>query len=140
MESRKTYGELFTKPSLSQEENNKIIEFERYVEKSKKYAPYLSAFNQEVVQTYVREILFLESLKEEEKNDNIKARIQVGERNQKIISLDDEKRQRVEEQRQKEQNLQLKLDKRAGYMNASILIFVICNLGLFLATFLLMLK
>ncbi len=140
METRKTYGELFTKPTLTPLEETKVTEFESYIKFSKIYGPYISPGNQDIVNTYDREIKFLQGLQDTEKNPNIQERISVGETLMTIIPKDEQKRLENEEQKNKEQALQLKLDKRAGYMNASILIFVICNLGLFLATFLLMLK
>lgn len=140
METRKTYGEWFTKPSLTKEESLKVHEFEQYIEASKKYAPFTSEFNREVVATYEQEIEFLRGLSESEKNANINERIQVGDKLADVVSLEEQRQIKASQEKKKAEALQLKLDRRAGYTNASILIFVICNLGLFLALVLLMLK
>lgn len=140
MESRKTYGELLTKPILTEEEQKKVIEFEEFLTKSKEYAPYLNDFTKEVVRSYEHEINFLNGLLEEQKNDNIKRTIEKGE---KIISMPSKLDQKQKEEARIEEKvltLQKRKEKRAGYTNASILIFIVCNLGLFLAALLLSLK
>lgn len=141
METRKKYGELFTKQSpLTEEEQRSMLEFENFIKNSKKYAPYTSEVNKEIVMNYEHEIAFLESLASENQNENTKRAIAVGKQLRNVESIEDVKiKQEITEQK-KEQELELKLQKRAGYTNASILIFVIFNLGIFLASLLLMLK
>ncbi len=141
METRKKYGELFTKPTPWTEiEQQNVLEFENFIKNSKEYRDYTNEQNKRIVSDYDHEIAFLESLSDEQKNDNIKRTIAVGKNMQQIISIEDEYLKQQFIAQEKEKALELKLQKRAGYTNASILIFIICNLGFFLAFMLLMLQ
>jgi len=141
METRKKYGELFTKPDIwTEEEEKSIHEFESFIRHAKEYSPYINETTEEIISNYDHEIEFLQSLHPDALNENMKRTIKKGQELKNIISFEEQKQRKEEQERQKEERLQLKLQKRAGYTNASILIFVICNLGLFLATILLMLK
>jgi len=140
MESRKTYGELLTKPVLTKEEEKKVIEFEKFITKAKEYAPFTNDFTKEVVQNYEHEIAFLKELKEDQKNENIKRTITNGEKIRTLRSKQEKKQEYLEQKEQEALRLERKKQKMAGYTNASILIFIVCNLGLFLAALLLSIK
>ncbi len=137
MESRKTYGELLTKPDLNEEEQEKILEFEKFITNAKKYEPYTNDYTKNIIRSYEHEIEFLKGLQEHEKNENIKRTIQNGEQITSITSILDQRIQKKEEKEQQIYTLQKRKEKRAGYLNASILIFIVSNFGLFLAAILL---
>jgi len=54
-----------------------------------------------------------------------------------LFANEEEKKKKKEEKEQQIYTLQKRKEKRAGYLNASILIFIVSNLGLFLAAILL---
>ncbi len=140
METRKEYFELLSKPDLTEQEQQKILQFEEFIRTSKEYEPYISPFNQEIVANYEREISFLASLNENETNETSKQAVQRGKEISKIISFEEQKRQKREQEEQLSLKRALYEQKKAGYTNASILLFVVFNLGLFLAAILLYFK
>lgn len=140
MISRKTYGNLINQEKvLKEEEKNKVIEFENYIKDIKRYKEYTpNPFTEEVSNGYDNQIAFLESLKERNVTQN-----DALDRSTKIIPIES----KLEERRKKEElenEYVLKLtrskQKRAGYTNASVIIFVVLNLGFLLAALLLSLK
>ena len=140
MISRKTYGNLINQEEvLKEEEKNKIIEFENYIKDIKRYKEYTPIpFTEEVSNRYDNQIAFLESLKERNVNQN-----DTLNRSTKIIPIES----KLEERRKKEElenenvlRLTRSKQKRAGYTNASVIIFVVLNLGFLIAALLLSLK
>ena len=114
MVSRKTYSNLINQEEvLNEEETNKVIEFDS-------------------------QIAFLESLKERNGNQS-----NALERSSKIISIESKLEERRKKEELKEENI-LKLtrtkQRRAGYTNASVIIFVVLNLGFLIAALLLSIK
>ena len=76
--------------SLTNEEKEKINNFENYILRSKEYAPFLTKENLEIVQNYEKEISFLESLKE--RNQNQQEAIQRSKQLLSTLSLEEQKR------------------------------------------------
>lgn len=140
MVSRKTYSNLINQENvLNEEENNKIIEFENYIKDIKRYKEYTDTpFTEEVSNGYDSQIAFLEGLKERNGNQN-----DALGRSTKIIPIESKLEERRKKEELKEENI-LKLtrtkQRRAGYTNASVIIFVVLNLGLLIAALLLSIK
>ena len=140
METRDTYKNIVTKEILTEEEKKLLDERKDYIKNACEYIEYMPHTAQEYVEDYKREITFLASLKEEEKNETIKTEIQKA---QEIFSTPSKLKQ---EEHNINNNLILAKkredarQRHAGYTNATILIFLVANLGLFLATLLLLTK
>lgn len=140
MVSRKTYKNLINQEEvLSEEETNKVIEFEDYIKDIKRYKEYTATpFTEEVSNGYDSQIAFLESLKEINANQS-----DALERSPKIISIESKLEERRKKEALKEENI-LKLtrtkQRRAGYTNASVIIFIVLNLGFLIAALLLSIK
>ena len=140
MVSRKTYSNLINQEEvLNEEETNKIIEFENYIKDIKRYKEYTATpFTEEVINGYDSQIAFLESLKERNGNQS-----DALERSSKIIPIESKLEERRKKEELKEENI-LNLtrtkQRRAGYTNASVIIFVVLNLGFLIAALLLSIK
>lgn len=140
MISRKTYSNLINQEEvLKEEETNKVIEFENYIKDIKRYKEYTpNPFTEEVNNGYDNQIAFLESLKERNATQN-----DALDRSTKIIPIESKLEERRKKEELENENV-LKLtrskQKRAGYTNASVIIFVVLNLGFLLAALLLSLK
>ena len=140
MISRKTYSNLINQEEvLKEDETNKVIEFENYIKDIKRYKEYTpNPFAEEVNNGYDNQIAFLESLKERNGNQS-----DALERSTKIIPIESKLEERRKKEELENENV-LKLtrskQKRAGYTNASVIIFVVLNLGFLLAALLLSLK
>ncbi len=130
--SRKKYFELINKPTpLTPEEQKQVEEFENTlisIQENKEYAPD-PAFR--ISQTYKEQIDFLNNVKS--LNPNQQGAL---DRSASILELSSRKEQKKEQG----QRLVLKQEKqyqRAGYMNATILIFVVFNFAFLIAALLL---
>lgn len=140
MISRKTYSNLINQEEvLKEDETNKVIEFENYIKDIKRYKEYTpNPFAEEVNNGYDNQIAFLESLKERNATQN-----DALDRSTKIIPIESKLEERRKKEELENENV-LKLtrskQKRAGYTNASVIIFVVLNLGFLLAALLLSLK
>ncbi len=140
METRAVYKKLVTKEVLTEEEKALLEKRKEYIKEAVEYLEFLPEAAQEYVDDYKRETLFLDSLRDEEKNETIRKNIMDA----KTILDKPSKLQREEMKRDKEQVLirkrEMQRERQAGYMNATIIIFLVANLGLFLATLLLFIK
>ena len=119
MLTREEYAaNLNKKQPLSELEKEQLKETNQFIKNAHYYEKYTSNITQEIIHDYGREIAFLNYLKDT--NPNSLSR---------------------EEQRARADELALKLTQKknthAGYMNATIVIFVVLNLGFFLAALLL---
>lgn len=117
--------------SLTNEEKEKINNFENYILRSKEYAPFLTKENLEIVQNYEKEISFLESLKE--RNQNQQEAIQRSKQLLSTLSLEEQNQKKQKEWQKREFQIQNKQQTSAGYLNATILIYITINLGLMIA-------
>lgn len=136
MQTRNEYQNAINSPNKVDLEP--VLKMEDYIKRSKEYEPFISPLNKDIVETYDREIAFLETLQEKNRNQE-----EALERSKKItntISFDDKKRMLEEQERINKEVLSLKREKRAGYTNAVALLFVVFNLGLFFASLLLIIK
>lgn len=115
-----------------------IKEYEYYITDSIKYKPYLSDANINELDKYNDMMKVISE--EPNPNENTKHAIEAYNENSKRISLQDMK---AKKEREKENQLVLKKnlhDGTNGFANALAIIFVVANLGLFLAFLLLMTK
>ena len=79
METRKKYGELFTKPDIwTEEEERSIHEFESFIRHAKEYSPYINETTEEIISNYDHEIEFLQSLHPDALIENMKRTIKKG--------------------------------------------------------------
>lgn len=130
--SKTEYKNLINKQqALTEEEKQKVTHFENYILRSKQQEPYITEENLEIVHNYEKEISFLESLKE--RNQNQTEAIKRSEKIIPIISYEVQKQQLQEEQQRKETMAKKKQQTNAGYLNATILIYITINLGLMIA-------
>lgn len=137
MLTREEYAaNLNKKQPLSELEKKQLKETNQFIKNAHYYEKYTSNITQEIVHDYGREIAFLNYLKDTNPNsltsDQQEAWQQGNEAFQTLSR---------EEQRARADELALKLTQKknthAGYMNATIVIFVVLNLGFFLAALLL---
>lgn len=140
MLTREEYStNLRKKQPLSEPEKAALKETNQFIQQAKLYEKYTSNITQEIVNDYGREIAFLNSLKDTNPNsltyDQHEA-LRLG--NEAFQSLS------KEEQRAYESELSLRLTQKknthAGYMNATILIFVVLNFGFLIAALLLIVQ
>lgn len=133
------YYEIIQKesPKTALEEKG-IQDYENYIRMVKRYAPYLNEDALENLTTYQR---FYETAKMlPEISSSLQEGIKRYSNIENTLSVLEEKERKQE---QKEQSLTLektKKAKQAGYANGAALIFVVLNLGLFLAYLLLFLQ
>ena len=113
---------------LTEEEKEKVLHFENYLLRSKKQEPYLSEENLKIVANYEKEMEFLKALKE--KNPNQKEAIDRSQNITSAISIEEEKQIEEEKKYQESINKEQKLQTNAGFLNASVLIYITINLGL----------
>lgn len=129
------YTSLIQKAFLTNIEMQEILDFENFILQIKKYAPYLNLEALELLRNYQNFYLQAFNL------PNLVPTLQDGiKRFQKIdstLSILEEK----EKEKEKEDALllerKLKDEKKAGYTNGVVLLFVVFNLGMFLACLLL---
>ncbi len=133
MESRRTYFDAMEKTNPTEEDKKKVVEFQNYIALFKRYQEYAPFLAQEITDDYHQKIEYFKN-SHESKYDNL---LKQDQELQKIVSM----AQLREEKREKDlvysRKLVQKKEARAGFTNASILIFVVFNLGLFLASLLL---
>ena len=129
------YTSLIQKSFLTENEKQEILDFEKFMLQIKKYAPYVNLEALELFKNY-------QNFYEQAINfPNLIPTLQEGIYRYKninnLLSLIEEKEKRNE----KEENLllerKLKEEKKAGYADGVILLFVVFNLGMFLACLLL---
>lgn len=137
MLTREEYAaNLNKKQPLSELEKEQLKETNEFIKNAKRYEKYTSDLTQEIVNDYGREIAFLNSLKDTNPTS-------LTPEEQETLRLGNEAFQTLsrEEQRAREDELTLRLTQKknthAGYMNATILIFVVLNFGFLIAALLL---
>ena len=135
MPNNDEYYTLIQKDEPNTLEEQEIKNYENYIQRVKRYAPYLNEEALENLTSYQR---FYETAKMLPQIPNsLQEGIKRYEEMEKTLSILDEKN---EKQEKKEQALTLERTKRAkqaGYANGAALLFVVLNLGLFLACLLL---
>ncbi len=136
MISEKKYISLITKSTpLTMEEQKQVQEFEKMLYYGKKYQEEITSpeFTQ-IANNYEHQIEFLSTLTETEKNQNIQNALKDHQQIQNQITNIETKKQQQEEQAMKlERKLQSGFEKRAGFTNASIIIFFVLLLGIILS-------
>ena len=137
MLTREEYGEYLKNPQLESEALKEgFKETNDFVRNAKHYEKYTSSATQNLAQDYGREIAFLNYLNDTNPNSlTTNQQDALQEANEAVQTLS------KEEQRAKEEELSLRLIQKkhtqAGYLNATILIFVVLNFGFFIAALLL---
>ena len=139
MISRKTYGNLINQEEpLDTSAENKLIEAEDFFMNAKTYTGYVPYTAEEASNQYEKQIAFLESLKE--RNVNQEKAVQRGHKIFSIIPKIEERRKKEELEKENVLRLTRSSQKRAGYTNASIIIFIVLNIGFLIAALLLTIK
>ncbi len=140
MESRSTYRRAMENPNPTEEEKRQVLEFQEYLKLKREQNDYAPPISNEIERDYRHEMEYLKSLQEMNPNTHYE---EILKKDQEILNKPSKLEMR-NIQMQKEEELSLKRtlsrEKKAGFTNASILIFVVLNLGLFLATLLLLYK
>ena len=137
MLTRSEMKEAINQPQpLNETEKENVKHQEEFIRNAIYYSKCSPPETQGIVGDYKREIQFLKSLKEmnpESFNINQQEALSRGENVLKTPTKDARKA------REQEQSLRLvrKQERRAGYMNATIIIFVVANFGLLIAALLL---
>lgn len=140
MLTRKEFITLASKIDLKKEELEKIMEYEDVMRSIQTYKDYAGEGSLELLDSYKKQTEFLKNLQELNTNQNMKRSVIVSDNIKSITPILEFNERKKEIQRQEEYRLTLKKEKRSGYANASILIFVVTNLGLFIAALLLMIR
>ena len=141
MISRKTYSNLINQENpLNASEESNVIEAEDFFKNAKKYTGYVPYTAEEASNQYEKQIAFLESLSANDRNENQEKAVQRGDKIFSIIPKIEERRKKEELESENVLKLTRSKQKRAGYTNASVIIFVVLNLGFLLAALLLSLK
>ncbi len=140
MESMNEYKKIMENPLPTQVDKEKLEEFLSYMNQIQAFKEFAPPISQEHYASYEHEMEILNYLNSEQPNPYYEEQLQKFEKIAALPSLEEQKAK--EQQRQEEYTLKLQKskEKHAGFTNASILIFVTINLGLFLASLLLLLK
>lgn len=129
------YSRILQQSSLTEDDLKKLSFYEDYIKRAKYYLPYLNDEANTNVEAFDRFFSNAQVL------PNLSATLQgkIGMYNNEIALI----KNKLEEQYKKEMELVFKKERegaKAGYANALALLFVILNLGLFLAGVLLFLQ
>ena len=133
------YSTILQQNSLTEDDLKKLSFYEDYIKRAKYYLPYLNDEAKTNVEAFDRFFSNAQVL------PNLSATFQgkIGMYNVEIAPVKNKLEEQYEQERQKEMELVLKKERegaKAGYANALALLFVILNLGLFLAGVLLFLQ
>lgn len=131
--TRNDFYSLIQKENRTPEEEKSIERFTEYLEASKRNEENLSDFNCEILHNAIMHTSYLV-----ENNSNSQKVLDINRRLNNIISFEEIRRQKEQDTLDQTNALILKREKKAGYTNAVILLYVVLNLGLFLACLLLM--
>lgn len=141
MLTRKEFYELSIKNAKrTEEEQQKLLEFRNYLMESKKHQAMISDLNLEILQDCQRNLEYLNLQPENMRNENMKDAIEFANQLKNIMSLDDVKKQKEQQEYEDILRLERRKNSQAGFLNGTILIFLTANLGLFLACLLLLIK
>jgi len=133
------YKNLINKSTpLTLEEQQKVKWFEDYIKLKKYCDPYGPVASEKIENDYEHEMAFLNTLKE--RNQNQENALQNSATVNQTLSFDEVRKQALQKEEQLTLSRKLNQEKKAGYMNASIILFLVLNLGLFFAGMLLLLK
>ena len=136
MINKEEYYSLIQKENNTEEEKRKIIEFEDYIKRAKKYQPFLNESANENIERF--DNFYQEAMNFPNLSNTLQEGITRYQENAQIKNILDSQK---EEERKIEEQLALKRtlkEKRAGYANGAALLFVVLNLGMFLACLLLL--
>lgn len=136
---QKDYYDIIKQNSLSEEDLNATIEYENYIKAAKYYAPFLT---EDTLRNVTYFDMFYQTLANiTNLSPLLKSKLGIYQREIEPIK---NKFEQQEIARAKEEELKLvrqnKKDLPNGYANAAALIFVVLNLGLFLASLLIFLR
>ena len=96
---------------LSDEAKQKVQNFENYILHSKEQEPYITPENQKIVDTYAREIAFLQEM--QGRNQNQEATLQRSIPILNTLSFEEQKQIEEEKRRQQEQRQELRTQQSA---------------------------
>lgn len=136
---QKDYYDIIKQNSLSEEDLNATIEYENYIKAAKYYAPFLT---EDTLRNVTYFDMFYQTLVNiTNLSPLLKSKLGIYQREIEPIK---NKFEQQEIARAKEEELKLvrqnKKDLPNGYANAAAIIFVVLNLGLFLASLLIFLR
>ena len=135
MINKEEYYSLIQKGNTTEEEKRKILKFEDYIKRAKKYQPFLNESANENIErfdNFYQEAMNFPNLSNTLQEGLTRYQENIEEKN--ILDLKKEQEKILEEQMTLKRTLR---EKRAGYANGVALLFVVLNLGMFLACLLL---
>ncbi len=136
MINKEEYYSLIQKGNTTEEEKRKILKFEDYIKRAKKYQPFLNESANENIErfdNFYQEAMNFPNLSNTLQEGLTRYQENIEEKN--ILDLKKEQEKILEEQMTLKRTLR---EKRAGYANGVALLFVVLNLGMFLACLLLL--
>ena len=138
MINKEKYYSLIQKENITEEEKKALLSFEDYIKRAKKYQPFLNDSANENIERF--DNFYQETMNFPNLPNTLQEGIKRYQENVEIKNIMDIKK---EQEREQEKQLILERtlkEKRAGYANGAVLLFIVLNLGMFLACLLLLTK
>lgn len=131
------YNENITKTILTEEEQKNMKEMEEYLRSINNYKEYASEETLEYFTQYENGMYYLSGVPEENQTPNMKNALTTFYEIEATPSVLEIKTNKQKNIANKAMSLERKRQKTAGYTNGIAILFVVFNIGLFIATLLL---
>ena len=134
------YNEKISKSMLTEEEQKNIKEMEDYFKVINKYKDYASEETRGNFTQYENSMYYLGGVPEENQTPNMKNALNTFYEISNTPSVLETRKNEQKNTANKAMSLERKRQKTAGYTNGIAILFVVFNIGLFLATLLLYMR
>ena len=137
MPSREEFKEAILAENPTKEQLEIIKKMQDYVESLRTYEPYTSPFMKQINHDYDQLMIQFQTMPRHDHTEEI---LKNDEKIQNIISMDEVRALKKEKEKTRVLKKERWEQRRLGFTNASILLFVVFNLGFFLAFLILFLR